>query len=628
MSFVNTQYFTIALIVIVIVGLLLNRLNASFFKWVKTYWFYDRTWMSRFSSFFYLLSLFLLMLSLLDLRGPEKKVRANLPDQRTIIMLDTSASMLAEDVRPSRFVKSLQLARHFVKNAAGHQISVVLFSDIQKRLIPFTDDIDLLDSRLAALEKTNSVAGGSNISQAIEEAIQYFEFDSSDDDKTKSGNMLVFTDAEESEGEFKVHVPKNVNLAIVGLGTLKGANIPLRWEDGGFRGYKTFKGEPVVTKLDEDYIRKIGKNALSFKYWIANSYSLPTDEIMNFFRAAYNKGQMAGDMRIRPVYSHYILIPAIILYCFSVILGRFPLFKMTKTLVLLFSIGIGASSLRAQEEQSKEKPLSPELRRDLENIREGKADRKYILKVAEKMLKEKDDQRATELYSEYSKKNDDEEIRFNYATSLMKTNRLAEALPLVQELMKTSKNEDLKNKLRNNLLLSTDPNKQKEQNKQNQNKDQQQNQNQQDNKNDKQNKNEKENKQNQQNQQQKDNKKDGGKDNQQQDKNSKPDGKQDNSQKKSDSNGKQDDKEKEKKNEKNKGKDKDKKDQQDQDKEDQQQKGPQTLEEKEKEIEQKRRMTKTPGIVKQILNDDRELQKRMMDTSTNQRGEQKPKRDW
>lgn len=629
MSFANTQYFTIAIIVIVLIAILLNRLNAKYFKWVKTYWFYDRTWMSRISSFLYLFSLFLLMVSLLDLRGPEKKIRASLPDQRTIIMLDTSASMLAEDVRPSRFIKSIQLARHFVKNAAGHQISVVLFSDIQKRLIPFTDDIDLLDSRLAALEKTNAVSGGTNISQAIAEAVQYFEFDSSDDDKSKSGNMLVFTDAEENEGEFKASIPSNVNLAIVGLGTLKGANIPLRWEDGGFRGYKIYKGQPIVTKLDEDYIKKMGKGVSNFHYWIANSYSLPTEEIMNFFRASYTKKQSTGDLRIRPVYSHYILIPAIVLYCLSVLVGRFAIFKTVRNLVVVLALGMSLNEARAQEEAPKEKQIGPELRSDLELIKEGKADRKYVLKVAEKLLKDKDEKRATELYSEYSKKNDDEEVRFNYATSLLKSNRLQEALPIAQELMKTSKNEDLKNKLRNNLLLSTDPNKQKEQNKQ----DQKNQQNQQDKKDNKENKENKENKdnKNQQNQQQKDNKKDGGKNDQQdKNKNNKPDGKQDSNQKKPDNSGKQDDKEKDKekdkKNEKNKGKDK--KDKEEQDKEDQQPKGPQTLEEKEKEIEQKRRMTKTPAMIKQILSDDRELQKRMMDTSTNERGEMKPKRDW
>ena len=632
MSFANTQYFAYAIFAILILFIIINRLNANYFKWIKAYWFYDRTWTSRISSLFYIISLFFLMISLLDLRGPEKKIKANLPDQRTIIVIDSSTSMLAEDVKPSRFVKSLQLARHFVKSAAGHQISIVLFSDIQKRLIPFTDDIDLIDSRLAALEKTNSVSGGSNISQAIQESVGYFEFEASDDEKSKTGNLLVFTDAEESEGEFKVDVPPNVNLAVVGVGTLSGSTIPLRWEDGSFRGYKTFKGEAVTTKLDENYIKKMGKGIKSFKYWVANSYSLPTDEIMNFFRSAYNAKQGKGDLRVRPVYSHYILIPAILFYCLSVLFGRFKIFKTGMSLILIWGMCLSVTSLYAGEnEQEKIKPPNPEIKKDLEFIKSGKANRDYVLKVAEKMLKDRDEERATQLYSEYAKKNDEDEVRFNYATALLKLNRRQEAMPIVQDLMKNSKNEELKNKMRNNVLLSLNPENQKkndEQKKDDQKKDNKQDQN--ENKNDKQN--QKDNKdQKNQDQKKSENKKEDGKNNKDDKKNGKPDGKSDGQQKKPDKGDKPEDKKDNKKDEKpnekkddkkeNKGNGKDKE-------EDQKPQGPSTLEEKEKEIEQKRKMIKTPAMIKQIMSDDRELQKKMMDTSTNERGEQKPKRDW
>ncbi|MGZ3809982.1 MAG: hypothetical protein ACXVCE_18000, partial [Bacteriovorax sp.] len=61
MNFANTHYITYAVGAILVIAILLNRLNANYFKWVKTYWFFDRTWASRFSGLFYLLSLFLLM---------------------------------------------------------------------------------------------------------------------------------------------------------------------------------------------------------------------------------------------------------------------------------------------------------------------------------------------------------------------------------------------------------------------------------------------------------------------------------------------------------------------------------------------------------------------------------------
>lgn len=655
MSFVNTHFLSYAIVAVILIGIILNRLNASYFKWVKSYWFFDRTWASRISSFFYLVSLLLFMLALLDLRGPEKRIKASLPDQRTIIMLDASASMLAEDVRPSRFVKSLQIARHFVKNAPGHQISIVLFSDIQKRLIPFTDDIDLIDSRLSALEKTNSVSGGSNISQAIEEAVQYFESDTGDDDKSNTGNMLVFTDAEESEGEFKVKIPKSINLAIVGVGTLKGGNIPLRWEDGAFRGYKTFKGDPVTTKLDEEYIKKIGRNVANFKYWIANSYSLPTDEIMNFFRASYNKKQTTGDVRVRPVFSHYILIPAIILFCLSVLIGRFPVFKMPKKLIVsIFLIaGICLNTSEAQDKKPDAQVLTtPEIKKDLELIQEGKADREYVLKTAEKMLRAKDEKRATELYDEYGKKNDSEAVRFNHATALLKTNRLKEALPIIQDLMKNSKDEDLKDKLRKNLRVHVE--KKKKQEKEDQEKKEEDKKDKQDNKDNKDKKDGEDDKKNkgqskpegqqgadpkkggsQEQQKQDDKKSNEGQDkkDQQNNKDSKDNkDQQKQGQQKPDKNGKageekKDEKKEDKKDGKDKGKDK-KDGEEGKEEEDKQPTGPSTLDEKEKEIEKKRRMTKTPAMIKQIMSDDRELQKKMMDTSTNERGDKKPKRDW
>lgn len=638
MTFANGQYLTYAGLAIIFIAIVLYKLNSDYFKWIKSYWFFDRTWTSRLSSIFYILSLFLMMASLLDLRGPEKRVKASIPDQRTIILIDSSTSMLSEDVRPNRFVKSLQLARHFVKKAAGHQISIVLFSDIQKRLLPFTDDIDLIDSRLAALEKTNSVAGGSNISQAIEEAIQYFEFDTNEDDKNKSGNMLVFTDAEESEGAFKVNIPSDVNLAIVGLGTLKGANIPIRGEDGNFRGYKTFKGEQVITKLEEDYIRQMGKNVKNFKYWIANSFSLPTDEIISFFRTSFSNKQSSGDLRIRPVFSHYILIPAIILYCLSVLLGRWATFKVAKNLMLLFMFGANlvfsgiTSNAQAQDDSSKnEKNVTPEIKKDLEYIKTGKADRTYVLKTAEKMLRTKDVKNATELYSEYAKENDSEEVRFNYATSLLNTNRLKDALPIIQGLLKNSKNEDLKDKLRKNLSMHIEQKKNQEKEDQ-KNKDQKENEQNKDDKKDQGDKNDKKQDQNKEDQENKDKQKKDGKDQKDQ-KPDKQDGKQGKPEDQKSGKGKNDENKKDEKKEEKKeeGKDQEKdKDKEGEGKEEEkeQEKRPSTIEEKEREIEKKRRMTKTPAMIKQIMSDDRDLQKKMMDTSTNERGEQKKKRDW
>lgn len=607
MNFVNTKFLPYIILGSMILFIVFFILNRNYFTWIKSYWFLERSKMSRVSSLFYTLSLFLMLTSLLDLRGPEEKVKSNLPDQKTIIILDGSSSMLAEDVRPNRFGKAIQLARHFVKNAAGHQVAIVLFSDIQKRLIPFTDDIDLLDSRLSALEKTNSVSGGSNISQAIAEAVGYFEGDKSE----AIGNILVFTDAEESEDSFDLELGSSINLAVVGVGTAKGSSIPLRWEDGSFRGYKTSKGQQVTTRLDENYIKSLGKRVKSYKYWIANSYSLPTDEIMNFFRATYNKTHGKGDMRIRPVYSHYILIPAILIYCLSVLLGRFATFKTIVSLIFVLMVGMG--SAYAQEEQKAEqKELPASLKKEIEKMKNGKASRKEILKVAEELLKNNEDEKARELYAEYAKTNDEEEVLFNRATSLLKTGNIDEALPLIQQIYKESKNEKIKEEMRHNVLLALG------------NQSGGKSKNQENKKDQKENKDEKnQDKNDEKDQKGKDGKEDNKDNKENKDKNGKDnkDGKDGKDPKQNNNNGEGKDKTKEDKKEDrgNEPKDLDKPERE---------QSPKNLSEKEKMIESKRKMVKTPAMIKQIMNDDRELQKKMMDTSTNERGSTKPKRDW
>ena len=46
---------------------------------------------------------------------------------------------------------------------------------------------------------------------------------------------------------------------------------------------------------------------------------------------------------------------------------------------------------------------------------------------------------------------------------------------------------------------------------------------------------------------------------------------------------------------------------------------PQNIEEREKEIEEKRKLTKTPALLKQLMQDDRVLQQRYLDTTTQMR---------
>lgn len=576
MSFVNATFLGQLLIALAILAIVLIYYEKRFFSWLSRFFFLKRSKRSYLSSFLFFVALSGIGISALDLRGPEESVTANVVDQKTILLIDGSASMLAEDIRPNRFEKSLMMARHFVKKAIGHQIAVVIFSDTQKRVVPFTDDVDLLDARIAALSTMDLRYGGSNLATAVMESIQYFISDSGKSDFL--GNLLVFTDSEDHD-ELALKVPDSVHLAIVGVGTLSGSTIPLRNDNGQFLGNKTADGKEVVTKLNEDYLKKISNVAKHYRYWIALSYSIPTEEIIDFFRNLYKSKISKGEMKSRPVYSHFILAASIAVYIIALLLRWGKSASMALVLLLLLDQSANASE---------------DLMKSLgDGLKEGRLALKEKQKLAELYLKNGEEEKALSLYKESipQTKDTSTESLFNYGSLLLKNGRFKEGLSYYEAIKERTNDEELLSKMRNNLQLAfkqkEEQQEKKEEQKEGEKKEDQKKG--EDKKENEQKQNEKKNEQ--KNQSKSDQKKDG-------DKKQEPQ--------------KSDDQKKE----------------QEQKKEEQPKEKSETLEEYENKLRQQKNMVKVPAIMKQLLNEDRDLQKKYLDTTEDRKMRSRDKKDW
>ncbi len=599
------EYLPFLVAIMVVFTIYHIRLNRKFFQWVKLHWFYNIKKRQKIASFFYLVGMAGLLLSLLDLRGKELKMKSNIPDQKTIILIDSSSSMLTEDVRPNRFQKAILLARHFVKEAPGNQVAVMLFSDYHKSFVPFTNDIDLLDARISGLATLNITKGGSNLSQALQESIQYF-IDTQGDEKKMTGNILVLSDAEETEGGFSLKIPDGISVALVGIGTAKGGPIPLRDARNTFYGNKMFKGQEVISKLDEGFMRSLSSKIKNYKFWVASSFSLPTKEILDFFTQEHEKKFSQGDVNIRPVLTEWILIPSLLILMFAYFLRMQRTF--TVALFLFMSLAVNIPLGFTQDNQEQEKPELEKVELDLMNkISNGKASREEKLKLADLLMRKTYFEHAKILYEENLKGLKDLEstpIQINYATTLLKLEQKEAGLSLYYEIEKYLEEVDHKEKekwletMHVNTLLMFKSNQNKK-NKQNQDqKDQQQ--------------------KDQDQQEQKENSQ-GGKGNQQdkpREKLNKPNDK--------------NEKEKEKDKEKNKYKNKDKGDKKDdKDKNDEQaDKDKEEQEKKEREQVKHNMKKKLPAQLKQLMNTDRALQEKMLDTSTHEQFKGRDIKDW
>lgn len=602
MTFIRLDYFPYIAGAFIVFCFFYLRQNITFYKWVKAHWFYKQSLWSRLATAIYLLAIALLLISLLDLRGKEHKIKSNVPNQKTIILIDSSSSMLVEDVRPNRFQKALLLARHYIKQAAGQQISIILFSDYQKTYVPFTGDIDLLDARIAGLSTLNITKGGSNLSQAIQESIQYFK-ENAGETKDFAGNILIFSDAEETITGFDLNIPNGISVAIVGVGTARGGPIPLRDSRNVFYGNKQFDGQEVSSKIDEGFLKLLGTKIKNYKYWIATSFALPTDEIVKFFTQIHHKRFSQGDVKIRPVKVEWVLIPGLVLFALAMF------FKLQKSFVLALAFFILMStplSYAQDNEEAEPPPLDEKQKALVSKIADGEASKEEKLILAESFLKTKKLESAITLYEETLNNNPNSEhlkSYMNLGTALLMTEEIARGLKIYSNLADrlkqnpTDENQQLLKAMRANTLLAF--------------------KNQEDQKNQKQNKQDKQNQD--KNNQDKNNK----------DKQSNSEKNDENSNSKDKEKGKQDKRDKEKKdqeNDKNKNgekKDKEEKKNEKGDEEDQENQDPPEAPKPEKKLK-----VKLPAQLKQLMSDDRALQEQILDTSTHETGKSRKAKDW
>jgi Ca-activated chloride channel family protein len=434
MNFEHLEYLPwLLLAALMLVGFTL-WFERKFFKMVKMYWFYRRSFFSYLSTIVFFIGMTGLLFSLLDLRGPEEKIKAGVPTERTIILLDTSASMLAEDVKPSRLQKSVLIAKHFARKAVGQQLAIVAFAEIQKKIVPFTNDLDLIDARLESIKNLRNQNGSSALSGAIQESIQYFK-----ETGEARGNILVITDGEETAEGINFNIPKEIYVAFVGVGTNQGGRIPL--DDGqGFRfGYKKTRGQDVITRLNEEFFKKTVSDLPTAEYWLANTYNFPTDEILDFFKAQIGKGDKEQDMIIKPVLMEWIVVPSLILLILSYFFKAIRVFTLSLVFMVL--------PLKAEDVPQ----MSPELIKKMEMLQDGELNLLEKIKLADDLQKAGVKEEALALYQENLPVKPQNGVippqaYLNYGTGLLEKGEVQAGLEVYDSLLKSlpSNNEQTK----------------------------------------------------------------------------------------------------------------------------------------------------------------------------------------
>jgi len=170
-----------------------------------------------------------------------------------LFALDTSKSMLTEDIKPNRLKRARLAILDFVNQLEGDRVGLLPFAGSAYLMCPLTLDYDAFNQSLAAISTNIIPRGGTNIGAVIDKAVETLN------NAANHKILVILTDGENLQGDAlqaaTAAAKQGLTIYTVGVGTNAGELIPLPGNGKGF--IKDKNGSFVTSKLDEGTLTKI-----------------------------------------------------------------------------------------------------------------------------------------------------------------------------------------------------------------------------------------------------------------------------------------------------------------------------------------------------------------------------------
>jgi len=173
-----------------------------------------------------------------------------------ILALDISNSMLAQDIKPNRIVRSQMAISKLVDKFEDDQVGIIVFAGKAQVLLPITTDYAA--AKLLAAEANPDIiqAQGTAIGEAINLAMVSFDKNS----KNKKV-IIVISDGENHEDDAveaaRAAANEGITTYTIGFGSAAGAPIPVGMSGLNIEYKKDNSGNTVVTKLNETMLQQV-----------------------------------------------------------------------------------------------------------------------------------------------------------------------------------------------------------------------------------------------------------------------------------------------------------------------------------------------------------------------------------
>ena len=198
-----------------------------------------------------------------------------------VIVFDTSVSMDAQDVKPSRIEKAKFEISKLIKSLRGDRVSIIVFAGTSHLFLPLTTDYEAALLFLNDIDTKMIPNQGTSISSAMQRAIDLISID-----KEKYKVILLVTDGEDHEGEAIALAEKasslDISIFTIGIGSDKGSLIPISSNKKNQMEYKRDNNGKLITSvINKNLLKEIALAGNGEFFHFNNNGATHNDVLLN-----------------------------------------------------------------------------------------------------------------------------------------------------------------------------------------------------------------------------------------------------------------------------------------------------------------------------------------------------------
>ncbi len=220
-----------------------------------------------------------------------------------VFVIDTSLSMLTEDIKPNRLDLAKKTLKRILDQSVGHKIGLVAFAGSAALISPITSDYSALNIYIDAISTSLIQKQGTYFTQALLTASDSFKrIQEETQDSNSSQVIIIISDGEDNEpGALEVArklTNEGLHIYTMAIGTKKGAPIPLRDDLGQIQDYKRDKSDNIVLSRVQDKLlrdmARIGKGQFAYASVGGNEVKLLIDDLNQLEKRKFEEDQFVN----------------------------------------------------------------------------------------------------------------------------------------------------------------------------------------------------------------------------------------------------------------------------------------------------------------------------------------------